>query len=398
MRLKDLKIKYFKGKPPRIKEGASLLPYLTPDYIRKGSTPEYYPMQSGVVLVEDDELILLWDGSNAGEFFKGKKGILSSTMVKFDKVDEANDEYFYYSLKLQEQTLKSKTAGSGIPHVDKDSLYNLEIYLPEKSHQSTIATILTTIDQSLEKTEQLIAKYERIKTGLMQDLLTCGIDEQGNIRSEETHEFKDSVLGRIPKEWEIYSIDKVCLNVIDCPHSTPEYLKGGILVARTMHIKNGQYDIQNTSYVSEEEYINRIQRLEPHSGDIIFTREAPVGEAFIVPEGMKICLGQRVMQLRPNLVFCLPEYLLELIYSEKTRLRFDGIVGGTTNPHLNVSDVKKFEFAVPKPDEQIRICNSLKGLRDLLNKEQDNLKKATKLKTALMQDLLTGKVRVDALN
>ena len=63
------------------------------------------------------------------------------------------------------------------------------------------------MDRAIEQTEALIAKQQRIKTGLMQDLLTRGIDEHGNLRSEQTHQFKDSPLGRIPVEWEVTSLD-----------------------------------------------------------------------------------------------------------------------------------------------------------------------------------------------
>ena len=72
-----------------------------------------------------------------------------------------------------------------------------------KPEQTKIAEILSTVDQAIEQTEALIAKQQRIKTGIMQDLLTRGIDEHGNLRSEQTHRFKDSPLGRIPMEWEV---------------------------------------------------------------------------------------------------------------------------------------------------------------------------------------------------
>jgi len=74
----------------------------------------------------------------------------------------------------------------------------LRFEIPE---QSKIAEVLSTVDRAIEQTEALIAKQQRIKTGLMQDLLTKGIDEHGNIRSEKTHKFKDSPVGRIPEEW-----------------------------------------------------------------------------------------------------------------------------------------------------------------------------------------------------
>ena len=83
----------------------------------------------------------------------------------------------------------------------------LKSLLPPKPEQTKIAEILSTVDRAIEQTEALIAKQQRIKTGLMQDLLTRGIDEHGNLRSEQTHQFKDSPLGRIPVEWEVRKME-----------------------------------------------------------------------------------------------------------------------------------------------------------------------------------------------
>ena len=77
------------------------------------------------------------------------------------------------------------------------------------AEQTEIAEILSTVDRAIEQTEALIAKQQRIKTGLMQDLLTRGIDEHGNLRSEQTHQFKDSPLGRIPMEWDVRKIESI---------------------------------------------------------------------------------------------------------------------------------------------------------------------------------------------
>ncbi len=157
---------------------------------------------TNAVRVMDGETIVLWDGSNAGEIFRARNGILASTMMRVRHNTDYEAEYFYYALKSWEDYLKGQTSGSGIPHVDKEILGNLILFNCEKLEQSKIAEILSTVDRVIEQTEALIAKQQRIKTGLMQDLLTCGIDEHGNLRSEETHEFKDSPLGRIPVEWD----------------------------------------------------------------------------------------------------------------------------------------------------------------------------------------------------
>jgi len=398
MRIKDLNIKYYKGKPPRIKDGAFLLPYLTPSYIRKGSLPEYYPMQSGIVLVEDNDLVLLWDGSNAGEFFKGKKGILASTMVKFDKVEEADDDYFFYSLKLQEQRLKSKTAGSGIPHVDKETLYNLEVYLPKKSHQIAIATVLTTIDQAIEKVEQLIAKYECIKTGLMQDLLTRGIDKQGNIRSEETHEFKDSALGSIPKEWEVAKISTYCNEVFLGLTSKVDYVEqGGVPLVRTKDINNGILSFDDALNISEAQHMKITKYRKAKRGDVLISKSGTLGTCAIVNTDREFSIYESIIVLQPKKKDLDSNFLLWQMRDEKTQQRLLGEKVGSTVGHLNILQFRELEIAFPKFKEQEIIGKMLNDLYKNISCEYDTLAKFAKHKKGLMQDLLTGKIRVDAL-
>ena len=94
--------------------------------------------------------------------------------------------------------------------LNKQKLKKILFEYPEsEAEQAKIAEVLSTVDRAIEQTEALIAKQQRIKTGLMQDLLTRGIDEHGNLRSEQTHKFKDSPLGRIPVEWECKELSQV---------------------------------------------------------------------------------------------------------------------------------------------------------------------------------------------
>ena len=103
------------------------------------------------------------------------------------------------------------------------------------------------------------------------------------------------------------------------------------------------------------------------------------------------------MLIRCNETFLSPSYLLESLYSEEMRIRFDRMVGGTTNPHLNVADVRSLLIKQPKPQEQIRIANILAEIRLSLCAAQEHKLKLQLSKTGLMQDLLTGNVRVAAL-
>jgi type I restriction enzyme S subunit len=163
-----------KGKPPAQQPyfGPDAELYLTPEYLRVKASAEPVKPSANAVRVVDGDTIVLWDGSNAGEFFRGRRGILTSTMSRISHKDAFDKEYFFYAVKGWESFLKGQTSGSGIPHVDKEVLGQIELFQFAKSEQAKIAEILSTVDRTIEQTEALIAKQQRIKTGLMQDLLT----------------------------------------------------------------------------------------------------------------------------------------------------------------------------------------------------------------------------------
>jgi type I restriction enzyme S subunit len=291
-------------------------------------------------------------------------------------------------------------AGGTRTKLTQSEMRRIEVPLPDPTEQIQIAAVLDTLDTTIRQTEAIIAKLKQVKQGLLHDLLTRGIDANGELRppqSEAPHLYKASPLGWIPVEWSISSIDSACADVVDCPHSTPAFADAGALVARTMHIKDGRFLETIASRVSEAEYAKRIQRLEPEPGDVVFTREAPVGEAFVIPDGMRICLGQRVMLLRPSPGKLLGSFLTAQIYSGVVADRISALTAGTTNPHLNVSDVRQFILPLPPFREQVEIDARLNGLESRIRAEASQLEKWAVLKSGLMDDLLTGRVRVTPL-
>ena len=285
--------------------------------------------------------------------------------------------------------------GSGLKHLQKKDLKRHELCFPkDKKEQQRIVRLLTCLDEAIAKTEALIEKYRRIKQGMMHDLLTCGIDKDGNIRSPKTHRFKPSPLGMIPEEWTVETLNRIATNIEDCPHTTPLYRDSGILVARTFCIKDGRYLDSISSYVSEQEYNERVSRLIPEEGDIIFTREAPIGEAFVIPKRMKICLGQRVMIIRTNRKFLIPSFFVLFNYSFRMQQFYKSITGGTTVNHLNVADVKELRIPLPTIKEQREICKKIDALNPLMEKEFILFNKLQLQRKGLLNDLLTGKVRI----
>lgn len=274
---------------------------------------------------------------------------------------------------------------------------SLLLPIPPLNEQRKTATVLHNVDQAILRTKKIIGQTERIQKGVRQDVFSHGIDESGKLRTEGD-QYQETYLGVIPDDWELRRVDTLCSHVIDCPHSTPEYTNNGILVVRTSEIEDGRFDPTEAPRVSEEGYQERISRLEPKPGDVIFTREAPIGEAFKIPEGMKLCLGQRLMQLRPKEGVLHPDFLVELLYSDIMQSWFERSARGSTSKHINVEDVERLKIPIPSLAEQHRIDSVLGAYREKLESEREYLNRLQRFKQGLMQDLLSGAVRTTDTN
>ena len=393
-------INYKKGKAPTgIKLNDESVTYLTPEYLRNKSKEIFIPDFIGKVEVNKDDLLLLWDGSNAGEFFLGKKGILSSTMVKLIFDEKENDKSFlFYQLKFIEYFLKSQTNGSGIPHVDKEVLLSINVEYFNSSEQQSIAAILSKTDQAIANTEALITKYSRIKTGLMQDLLTKGIDENGNIRTEQTHEFKDSPLGRIPKEWEYCKMGSfIEANLYGPRFSANDYSENGNVktIRGTDFSKSGEILYNQAPIAKLPPIMIKNHRL--FNGDIVIVTTADCGltAVFEQPDNdLPFIPSAYSVKFRFNKVVY-PYYLKLFMTTTFAASQVYKFVRQGTLGNLPGSDILDFDFVLPVEEEQHRIVNTIQKQEDFIVCEKNKLSKLQSLKTGLMQDLLTGKVRVN---
>ena len=272
----------------------------------------------------------------------------------------------------------------------------LDIALPPLPEQRKIATVLYTVDRVIEKTKEVINQVRRVRDGVRQDIFSHGIRQSGIERAED--ELKETYLGNIPNNWQLRRVDEVCSHVVDCPHSTPDYSGEGTVVVRTSEIEEGRYYPAESPRVDEEGYQKRISRLEPKPGDVVFTREAPIGESFKIPDGMRLCLGQRLVQLRPKDDILNGDYLVELLYSDMLQNWFERSARGSTSKHINVEDIEGMEIPVPSIEEQRRIVEVLGGFREQIDSERNLLNSYERLKHGLQQDILSGTVRTTDTN
>lgn len=306
-------------------------------------------------------------------------------------------EFTYYNVLFNIDKVKNLGEGTTFAEISKTALSTVELSFPTSlPEQTKIAEILSTVDRAIEQTEALIAKQQRIKTGLMLDLLTRGIDEHGNIRSEQTHEFRDSPLGSIPVEWDVKPIEQKLEHIIDYRGRTPKKVVAGIPLLTAKNVRDGYLSDEPCEFIAEENYDKWMTRGIPECGDVMFTTEAPMGNVARVPDH-KIALAQRVLTLSSKRSELTNEYLFWILHWSNSHKRLEALTSGSTVVGIKQSVFRKVLFQFPKVDEQKEIAKTLDSHEKIIVSEKRKLKKLRSLKTALMQDLLTGKKRVTAL-
>ncbi|MGR3809083.1 restriction endonuclease subunit S [Jiulongibacter sp. NS-SX5] len=296
--------------------------------------------------------------------------------------------------------IKSKIIETGGDHKRRwiSEFSKKKIVLPPYKEQTQIATILSKVDEAMSQTEQLIAKYTRIKTGLMQDLLTKGIDENGNIRSEETHEFKDSPLGRIPKEWEWSVVSDLCSDIFLGLTSKVDYVESeGFPLIRATDVNDGVLSFKNVLSISEKQHRKLTKHRKAKKGDVLITKSGTLGICALVDTDREFSIYESIIVLQPNLEKLESNYLLWLLRNKPTQDTLLGAKVGSTVGHLNIIQFRELKVAVPNPLEQRAIGNMITKVDMTLRTFKIELSKLQSLKTGLMQDLLSGKVRVNHL-
>lgn len=172
----------------------------------------------------------------------------------------------------------------------------------------------------------------------------------------------------------MYKLGDLCSDVVDCPHSTPEWKNEGIRVIRNFNIVNGSLDFSNGFFVDEETFEKRTQRACPEFEDLVISREAPMGAVCMIPKNLKCCLGQRLVLLKVNKDVADPNYILFAIQSQFVQKQIQIIdQTGSIVSNLNIPDLKSLRIPLPSLPEQKKIASVLSALDDkiALNKKMN---------------------------
>lgn len=316
----------------------------------------------------------------------------------------------YVSYLFQSQAYRAHIdlilAGSAINNLRNKDIEALKLLIAPKQEQSAIARILDALDTQIEKTQALIAKLEQVKEGLLHDLLTRGVDENGELRpsAEEAPElYKATPLGLIPREWEASSTtaylrdqDGIKPGPFGSSLKKESYTRTGFKVYGQEQVIAGDQSIGDY-FISAAKFAE-LQDFEVREGDVLISLVGTVGRVLVLKSGcLPGLINPRLMRLRPNPSAVSSEFLRLILMSAGFTRQIEALAGGGTMPVINKSIVRRVVVPYVPLAEQVRIVEvEATTVRQLSDERAYRLKLQTE-KSGLMDDLLTGRVRVTSL-
>ena len=229
------------------------------------------------------------------------------------------------------------------------------------------------------KTDDYVSRYEVTEIDMIEQVSVCDkldkLYEIINERKQQLELLDELVKARFvemfgdpvknDKGWRTLPLEDSCKSIVDCPHSTPAYTTEytGYMCIRTSIIKKNKIMWDEVEYISEEEFVKRIQRKKPEVGDVVYTREGAIlGIAAIIDRKCNVALGQRLMLLSPDTNKCISEFLCVAMNCDSFLNNALKGVAGSASPHINVGDIKMFRMIMPPIELQNQFSDFVRAI------------------------------------
>lgn len=407
--LKDL-VSFKKGKKVETSDLAldGYQPYLGASSLTAGE--DGFALPAGGVACADSDALMLWDGERSGLVGPGKPGVISSTVMRLRPEGEMAGRYLVHYLRDRFDWIQARRTGTGVPHVPKDLGRILELHFPKsETMQTQICDILDSLDTQIEATEGLIAKQERVRAGLMQDLFTRGMDEHGQLRpprDQAPHLYHQTELGWLPLGWEAPELERLLAPVPTPMRSGPfgsallkhELVDSGVpfLGIDNIHVEHFKADF--IRFVTPRKF-SELSRCRVLPDDVVITIMGTVGRCCVIPDGFGEMLSSKhlwTMSFDQSKV--LPKLVCwQLSHAPWVHSRFRAKSQGGIMDAIQSSTLKQLRLPNPPIPEQKQILAIYEEATLHLSQMQEAAAKLALQKSGLMQDLLTGQVSVAPL-
>ena len=323
--------------------------------------------------------------------YNSEKVVLGKSCGYITLKESVYKNYIFYALnsnKIQLHFYKELT-GTTIKNLSLDTLRKTNIPIPYIKEQQKISSILSSVDEQIEITDNLIEKMKKLKKGLMQRLLTKGI---GHSR------FKDTEIGRIPEEWEVRKLGDISLLITK--GTTPstygfDFVDEGVNFIKIENIlDNGKICSDNLLKISYE-CNEKLSRSKIQENDILVSIAGSLGKSVLISGNiLPANTNQALAIVRLDKSNYSVEYINYIFSSRFFKNYIDKISTVGAQPNLSLQQVNDFKIPIPCYDEQQQIASILSSVDKQISQYESKKEKLQELKKGLMQKLLTGKIRV----
>jgi type I restriction enzyme S subunit len=299
--------------------------------------------------------------------------------------EDVDTEFLFYQLLKNEEKFRSLKQTGTQGNLNTSLVGETYISLPPFKEQRAIVGVLSLIDSAIELTDQVIVKTEQLKRGLMQQLLTHGIGHT---------EYKNTSIGLLPEEWSVVPCSEVCREITVGIVVTPAkyYVRSGVPCLRSFNVKENEIEPRDLVYISKES--NEFHKKSIiHSGEIVAVRTGKTGVASVVPQSFDGANCVDLIIMRPNGTVE-ANFLSWFLNSNVVKTQVRAGETGSVQKHFNIEMVKKLAIALPSIPEQKRISAILSTLNEKLKIEQKEKAQLEKIKSGIMDLLLSGNVRI----
>ncbi len=295
---------------------------------------------------------------------------------------EKYQDWINFFIHVNRETIYRLGSGATFPNVSGSMLAKLEIAIPPESEQKRIVAIM---DEAFEGIDRAIANTEK------------------NLAN--SHELFKSYLNLIFTEkgegWQEQKIEDACESIIDCINKTAPIIDepSPFKMIRTTNIRNGFVNLDSVKYVTEETYYKWTRRQIPKRGDVLLTREAPMGEVGMLLTDDHVFLGQRIVSYRTDSNKLNNKFLLYAFQSNDLQSQINAFASGSTVQHMRVPDTKVLRIAVPSLLIQKQVIQKLDTLRiktqQLAVSYRQKIAALNELKQSILQKAFTGELTAD---
>ena len=355
-------------------------------------------------VVDEGDVLIGMDGDFSVEKWSGGAALLNQRVCKVGSASEHLDQGFlYWYLMPHVAEIHRKTPQTTVRHLSASSLG--EILAPPilVSEQRAVSQILDTLDTTIRQTEAIIEKLKQVKQGLLHDLLTRGIDANGELRppqSQAPHLYKDSPLGRIPREWKLLPIEWLASEVTSGARDWARYYaESGTTFVRIGNLtrEHINFRFESLAFVNPPK-AGEAQRTRLQEGDILISITADLGIIGVVPATLgEAHISQHIAMVRIDSERANPRFVGHFLAGHAAQRHIASLNDSGAKAGLNLPTIRGLHVVVPPQSEQEAIAGQLDVIDLRIAAAKIELSKMSMFKSGLMDDLLTGRVRVTPL-